>query len=107
MKKLWLDDVRPPPDLSWTWINNAPAAYNAVLQLDIDEISFDHDLGDKFMTGYTIAQAIEERAYFGNIKRMKWSIHSANPVGRDNIHAAMNNADKFWDKHEGDNNGSR
>lgn len=46
MKKLWLDDVRPPPDLSWTWINNAPAAYNAVLQLDIDDKKYNSFIKD-------------------------------------------------------------
>ena len=100
MKKIWLDDVRPPPDNSWTWIKDGATANQIVQRFDVDEISFDHDLGDVFWNGYLIAKTIEHLAFNGMNKRIKWNVHSANPVGRANITAAMNNAEKFWAEHD-------
>lgn len=98
--KLWLDDVRLPPD-GWDWKVTASEAIEALKTGKYTQISFDHDLGDphgleNLGTGYEVAAWIEEQAYFGQIKRLIWKIHSANPVGRRNIEAAMINADKFW-----------
>lgn len=58
-------------------------------------VSFDHDLGIG-KTGYDIAKWIEQKAYEGKIKKLKWEIHSANPVGEKNIRMAMENADRYW-----------
>lgn len=97
--KLFLDDVRDKPvqyDIAVKTVHEAKAY---IITGKVVAISFDHDLGTE-ETGYDLAKFIEEQAYHGNIKRISWNIHSANPVGAANIRAAMKNADKYWDKHE-------
>lgn len=44
-------------------------------------IDFDHDLGDPYYSGYTIAKYIVEH----QIPMTKFHLHSMNPVGRMNI----------------------
>ena len=39
---------------------------------------------------------IEQLASQDQIGPMKWSVHSANPVGKIRIQAAMKSADKLW-----------
>ena len=49
------------------------------------------------MSGYDVAKYIEKMAYFDHYsKPISWQIHSANPVGRDNIIQAMTKAWKYW-----------
>ena len=94
---LWLDDVRPMPTgyhvRAWT-------AQEAKAYLDtgrIALISFDHDLGESENgTGYDVACYIEQRAYEGKLAPIEWHIHSANPVGCQNIRIAMKRAETFW-----------
>lgn len=47
-------------------------------------------------TGYDLAVFIEQLASQDQIGPMKWSVHSANPVGKIRIQAAMKSADKLW-----------
>jgi len=105
--KLWLDDIRPMPDDFDIWCTSASSAIECITMFSITdekkryitEISFDHDLGLEMNgTGYDVAEWIEEAAYYNMIPRIKWNIHSANPVGRINIETAMVNADKYWRK---------
>ena len=95
MIKLWLDDIRNPPDELWTWVKTYDEALEYITKNVVSEISFDHDLGTK-LTGYSVAKAIEHYAYYDMVQQMVWSIHSANPVGRKNIEQAMKSADRFW-----------
>lgn len=108
--KLWIDDERDPaqwrPGETWVW---AKTAMDAMLILDgglVTEISFDHDLGlevdqdGRELNGYAVAKYVERNAYDGWISRLKWGIHSANPVGRKNIQAAMESADRYWNGNE-------
>jgi hypothetical protein len=100
--KIWLDDERPMPkgfDKHCLTAEHAMVVINNNKD-EIDFISFDHDLGENRWTGYHLAKFIEGLAYSGEIKRVGWAIHSANPVGRKNIADAMNNADKFWGQNE-------
>jgi hypothetical protein len=93
--KLFLDDIRNPPDKSWVVVRTAGECLAHLKQYDITEISFDHDLGDVFPgSGYTIAKWIEEQCFYG-MKCPIWHIHSANPVGRQNIEAAMTRAEMY------------
>lgn len=93
--KLWLDDVRPmPPDYD----KHVTCAADAIIELasgKVTKISFDHDLGQD-RTGYDVACAIETGAYDNMIPKLEWEIHSANPVGRKNIEAAMQSAERWW-----------
>lgn len=95
--KIWLDDIRDAPDESWTVVRRA---YPCILMLAnagwnddplVDELSLDHDLGDDSDSGYEVAQWIERQAFEGNWNAVpaKISIHSANPVGRKNMQAAI------------------
>ena len=46
MMKLWLDDVRTPPDETWTWVKSAQEALELFRQPNVVDIaSLDHHLG--------------------------------------------------------------
>jgi hypothetical protein len=101
--RLWLDDIRPMPA---GYNSHAITAQDAIAVLQggsVEAISLDHDLGSELGAGdgYQVAKYIEEHAYSGDLKRIPdIKIHSANPVGAQNMLAAIKNAQKFWDKHE-------
>lgn len=52
--KLWLDDLRPPPDDTWHWAHNYDEAIAAFQDKDhgITHASLDHDLGDTAILQY-------------------------------------------------------
>ena len=91
--KLFLDDVRNPPDDTWDVVRKYKTALDYWRLYPIEEISFDHDLGEE-NTGYDFAKFIEFACNDGH-PCPKWQIHSANPVGRKNIEMAMKNAEKL------------
>jgi hypothetical protein len=87
--KIWLDDLRDPPDDSWQvardydqFVNLCWAAKQAHYPLDL--VSFDHDLGEDSADGYSCIKilALPE---FCEIYPLNIEVHSANPVGRENI----------------------
>lgn len=98
--RLWLDDIREIPDDFDHWAKTAQEAIHAMVYYRITHISFDHDLGHDTKTGYTVAKWIEMQAFNGWLAPITWQIHSANPVGRKNIQAAMEAADRYWSRHE-------
>jgi hypothetical protein len=89
--KIFLDDIREPPDDSWTVCRSAQQARELILDCDhrIEGMSFDHDLGDdEDGTGYDVVLWMAELNEIGfrNIWPLKKpTIHSANPVGRDRM----------------------
>lgn len=92
--KIWIDDIRtPPPNFIWFKDSNSAIEFIKTNLNDIEFISFDHDLGGDDIA-YKIALYIEESCFNG-AKCPDFAIHSANPVGRQNILNAMNNAKKF------------
>ena len=98
--KLWIDDLREPPDDSWAWVKSSGQARGAMvlcakMRTPVTEISFDHDLGDDD-TAMPVARMLEEGAHEGTLPPIKWHIHSANPVGRMNLKAALESADRYW-----------
>ena len=95
--KLWLDDERAMPPQFDTQVKTAEEAITLLKTQQVTHISFDHDLGEG-QTGYDVAKWIEKRAWYGTMPPMEWQIHSANPVGRQNITIAMKNADRYWKK---------
>lgn len=92
--KLWIDDLRKAPP-GWIHARNYQQAIMAIRTGAVDEISFDHDLGEE-RTGYDVAVFVEQMASQDLIPRMKWGVHSANPVGKIRIQAAMKSADRLW-----------
>ena len=94
--RVWLDDLRAMPPKGYDLhAHNYREAIAALSRGTVTRISFDHDLGNG-KTGYDVAKFIEKGAHDGSISRIEWSIHSANPVGRNNISAAMMAAEKEW-----------
>jgi hypothetical protein len=117
MRYIWLDDIREPPSGDW---EHAKTFRQAQLLLHGSElgddtpitISFDHDLSDfnddgTEVTGYTLAKHIVAAAHGGRIYNIcNWSVHSANPVGAQNIRQTMFKFDDI--KHAADpTNGRR
>ncbi len=98
--RLWLDDVRDPryhgqpPETIWVVTHTDAMAH--ILNGQVAFISFDHDLGSP-LTGYDLAKDIEKLCARGDIECPEWAIHSANPVGRDNIQMAMVSAKRLSD----------
>lgn len=86
--KLFLDDIRPAPDATWTI---ARTYDEAVAIVDVhgfpDTVSFDHDLGDDIMTGVSFARFLVDLDLDKATMpaSFTYTVHSANPVGRDNI----------------------
>lgn len=96
--RIYLDDIRLPKSSGWQIIRTASECIKFIKKnIDsIDEISFDHDLGNDIDgTGYDVAKWIEKKCFNGKMKCPKWNIHSANPVGEKNIRAAMESAERY------------
>lgn len=95
--KLWIDDLRDPPDATWHWVKTSADALLCLKHFasDISEVSFDHDLGGDD-TVMPFVQEVEARAFQGRGDPFVWHVHSANPVGRKNIVAAMQSTERFW-----------
>jgi len=55
-----------------------------------DFISFDHDLGED-ESGYDCAKYLVEYCIEHNLQLPKFSVHSQNPVGKENIERLLNN----------------
>lgn len=113
MIELWLDDERDPTDPyiqeefgardGMVWVKTAWAAISRLKDNNVSFISLDHDLGSGAGTGEDVAKWIEEQAYHGKLSRLDWSVHSMNIVGTKNIMAALFNANKYWEKENGQN----
>ena len=97
MLKIFLDDIRTPPDSSWLVVRSVENFQDTVLgrSIPITEISFDHDLGDKVPDGYDAAKwfvelAMHDKEIAQNLKRI--IVHSDNTPGRENIAAYFESA---------------
>lgn len=107
IKVLWLDDVRDPvlhyPLSSETHTIAWVLSYEQFVQW-IEKnglpnvISFDHDLGDydestdhQEKTGMDCAKWLVNYCLDNNQDLPEFSVHSANPVGADNIRQYLNN----------------
>src|SRR4051812_24062717 len=85
--KLFLDDIRDPPNDTWTVARSYREAVELVQHQGFPEtVSFDHDLGDG-PTGMDFAHWLVAFDLDHNVMPDKFTfqVHSANPVGRDNI----------------------
>lgn len=85
--KIWLDDIRTPPE-GWEWARTAQEAIALLETGNVEEISLDHDLGE-ILSGYDVACWIERAVFDKRIRLPIWHVHSANPVGRARIIAAL------------------
>ena len=95
--RMWLDDERPMPAGFDLHVRTAKEAIEAIKSGRVSEISLDHDLGgEENGTGYEVAKFIEEAAFQGALAPMRLVVHSANPVGANNIRRCIDNANRFW-----------
>lgn len=101
--KLFLDDIRDPPDKSWVIARTYDKAIEILKYNYVDEISLDHDLGKvrsvhfkdgRIPTGYTLFKWIEEMCLTRGLPMPKIKAHSANPVGRKNIEAGVRSLER-------------
>lgn len=96
--KLFLDDLRNPPDPTWTVARTAEEAITHLKTGLVVAVSLDHDLGpDGPLTGYDVACYIEQAAKEGALPLIPHlQVHSANPVGRARMTVALVNAGMAW-----------
>jgi len=94
--KLFLDDIRPCPS---GFI--VARSYNKAVLLIENElpefISFDHDLGEE-KSGYDLAKYVVEYCIDKNIPIPRYKVHSANPVGAENIRKLLENYSEYFNK---------
>ncbi len=79
--KIWVDDIRTPPDDTWCWIKTSQKAIavlmaRQILGLEIEVMSLDHDLGGDDTTRPIVLWCCER-----NFWPVEFRVHSANPVG--------------------------
>lgn len=105
MTKLFIDDLRDPPNQGWIVKRNYNDAVKFIEQNGIPEIiSFDHDLGEE-MSGYDVAKRIVGLVINGDAElpeEFSYNVHSANPVGKKNIEYLLDNFTKYVAKQNGD-----
>jgi hypothetical protein len=105
--KMYLDDVRNPPDGTWVVCRSMAAAVEYIQEYGFPYfISFDHDLGMKLKrredsviviasedeeapSGYDFVKwlcAQDQETPWMAKNKFDWNIHSANPVGAKAMH---------------------
>lgn len=112
MSKLWHDDIRRPPDESWSWARTNAEAVTFIAMHRPDEISLDHDLGlqdhdpDVDDADMQISQnaALEpdgddlvNTLIELDIVPPKVTIHSWNPIGADRMASKLRQFDPECD----------
>lgn len=82
--KIWVDDIRTPPDDTWIWAKTSQDALDWLRSAQICEheqcqftkMSLDHDLGGDDTTRPIVMWMCEN-----NFWPVEVVVHSANPVG--------------------------
>ena len=118
--KLFLDDVREPKMVfkttanhDWITVRDYDGFVKTIEKKGLPfMVSFDHDLADvhyektgsdidyngyREKTGYHAAQWLVTYCLDRNVDLPKWNVHSANPVGRENIESFLNSYEKYCD----------
>lgn len=117
MKKLYLDDIRIPKTDDWEIVRSYKEFVDWITENGIPNVvSFDHDLAndhygltsntdfltwqeyyehqDRELTGYDCAKWLCEYCMENGLPIPKWNVHSANPVGKENIENLIRNYEK-------------
>jgi hypothetical protein len=85
--KVWLDDVREPPDASWRWVTTPGAAISLLAEKRVALMSLDHDLGydaeGRELNSREVVNWIEQEVVLRGYDPPKMRVHSANPPGRE------------------------
>ena len=87
---LYLDDLRePPPGREWVVCRSSSEALEAIAERGAPAFaSLDHDLGDQDTTMVFLRRLVSE-LWDGISPPPDYQIHSANPVGAQNIRSFM------------------
>ena len=90
--KLFIDDLRDPVTSDWKVARSSVEAKDIVVEFGIpNEIAFDHDLGGDdtsiVFINWLINKMLDEDLKLP--EGFKFSIHSMNPVGVENIKSLM------------------
>ena len=100
MRILFLDDLRIPFDIfkaeveqhNFCIVRTVSEAIEAILHERFDKWSLDHDLGEE-LTGYDFVKSV---AYeYPELWCYNINVHSANPIGRENIEKFAKNFSDF------------
>lgn len=75
--KLWVDDVRMPPDGTWMHVETSEEALIALQRWSIAEMSLDHDLGGEDTSRRVVTWLCYNPEFWPPVVH----VHSANPVG--------------------------
>lgn len=90
--RLFIDDLRFPTTPDWFVARNSYEAISALCLYGCpQEIAFDHDLGGQD-TAMVFVKKFADMLLDGEIslpEGFKYSVHSANPVGAENIKSFM------------------
>lgn len=91
MTRLWIDDLRPAPE-GWLWVKTSAEAIHALSIMNIEEVSFDHDLGGDDTTRKVVLWLCEEKFAHGRDYLFPpiCRVHTANPVGHDWLTGMLN-----------------
>lgn len=108
--KIYLDDLRDPPDGSWTLIRDPDVAISLLLNGGVTDLSLDHDLGEGVKSGSEVFEVVEQAVYLeeGYLGRSppRVYIHSANSVGCRDIESGLRRMRErlgvdLWRRHPG------
>ena len=99
--RLYFDDERNAPK-GWIVVrpNEMSEIIAAIVTLKpeaalIDAISFDHDLGDGYPSGYDFFCMLEEAYHVNNVIPPMLYVHSMNAAGRQNIVNGIDNLNRY------------
>ena len=104
--KVWLDDVRNPNNYNnnnWIWVKNVEDCIKILIHNPVEVLSLDHDLGEDVediqsfdckysLTGYEVCRFLVEE-YQANDKNYfppLIYVHTANPIGGENMMKLLN-----------------
>lgn len=95
--KIWIDDVREAPE-GYLWCKSTRDALRKIVLEHLNEvelIDLDHDAGDYAKDGGDYIGVLKElerlhRRHNLDFSYIKFRLHSANPVGVQNMRAIIN-----------------
>ena len=93
--KIWLDDIRQAP-LGYTHTKSGNETKEVIIKAEqegvaIELLDLDHDLGDFAYDGGDAIKILDWLIERGTLYQIE--IHTANPVGRDNM---LRTISRYW-----------